>query len=132
MCVMPTKKTFKKPDLKPRKAPYLQKHASFCCRVFASSSQARRRNALISNASDSQVLALCECIKNVLNCVCPVSAKQKAHLGKYQKALIRLCEKKSSLPVVQRKKLLQQKGAGVFLPLIGSAIASYLMNKITG
>ena len=112
--------------------PYLSKHAGFCCRVFDKKLlSTRKRNQLIGGATDKQIFALCECIRNVVNCRCPLSNKHKHSLQKYKKTLLKLSSRRAALPVGERRKLLQQKGSGIFLPLIGSAVASYLINKLS-
>ena len=115
------------------KPSYLSKHAGFCCRVFDKKQlSTRKRNQLIAKASDKQIFAICECIRNVVTCKCPLPSKHKQTLQKYKSTLLKLSGRKASLPVDQRRTLLQQKGSGIFLPLIGSAVASYLINKISG
>ena len=100
------------------KDPYLKKHSKFVCLACSPTLKSSSRRQLIQSAKESQLLAVCECIKNVVCMTCPVDAKVK-------KTLLRLSQPK--VPSDERRKLLTQKGAGVFLPLVASAVLTYLL-----
>ena len=95
-------------------------------RVVCKGSPALRR-AIIKEADDDTIKCFCECGYNILNGNVPVNPKQKKELKKHKYQLRRLAD--INKPLVEKRKLLVQKGAGLpvalLLPII--AIASALL-----
>jgi len=112
------------------KPPYLKRHTDFVCRFCSSSSKPSSRRNQLEKAKKSQVYAVCECIRNVITCKCPVDDSTRAKLQRFKKPLLKLSLPKRSLTIEQRKQLLNQKGSGIFLPLILSSVASYLIDRV--
>lgn len=107
--------------------PYLRKHHNFVCRVCSPHVKASVRKTLIGNATNREIYAICECIKNVVNRCCPITDDVRAKLSRFRKPLSALSLQKRKLGVSVRKKILIQRGSGIFLPLIASAVISYLL-----
>ena len=114
---------------KKKKRSYLKRHIDFVCRVCDPIIKRSVRHKLVDSASRSQVYAICECIKNVVTCVCPISPQVKQSLQKFRRPLTALSKPKKDLSVEERKKVLNQRGSGFFLPAILSAIASHFLTK---
>lgn len=114
-------------SLRSLREPYLAKHHKFVCRVCLPSLKPSARKHLISKASNHEIYALCECIRNVVCRSCPISKETLRQLARFQRPLTSLSQDKRKLKVAQRKKILVQRGSGIFLPLIASAVMSYLL-----
>lgn len=113
------------------KSSYLKRHTEFVCRFCSSFTKSSSRKRQLDLAKKSQVYAICECIKNVVTLKCPVDESTRTKLQKFKKPLLRLSQPKRSLTIDQRKQLLNQKGSGIFLPLILSSVASYLIDRVS-
>lgn len=110
--------------------PYFHKHHRFVCRICSPVLSRRARINLIDSASNQQIYAISECIRNTVNRVLPISPKVKAKLIPHKRPLLKLASSKKQLDVASRKKILTQLGSGIFLPLIASAVVSYLLDKV--
>lgn len=108
---------------------YFKKHTDFVCRFCNPKTKKAARSKLLQSAKPSQVYAICECIRNVVNCQCPVDDATIKKLTKFEKPLTELSKPKRALSVEKRKRVLSQRGAGIFLPLILSSVASYLIDR---
>lgn len=86
-----------------------------------------RRKSLLLGASKDQIDCLSEAALNVVNRNIPVHPSTKHILCNHQKAICKIVNKK--LSVVQRKKLLVQKG-GAILPLILSTVLPLITNAL--
>lgn len=112
------------------KRPYLYKHAEFVCKACSPKLKARLRRNLVNNAKPSQIYAICECVKNVVTRECPVSPRIIEKLYRFSRPLMKLSLPKRNVTIDERRKILNQKGAGIFLPLILSSVASYLVDRM--
>lgn len=109
--------------------PFFKKHYRFVCKVCSPELKNNQRKQLIEKASDSEIFSLCECISNIVSKNCPITKEAKKKILKFKRPLLNLCKPKSKLEVGKRKKILSQSGSGVFLPIVASAVLSYLLNK---
>lgn len=115
----------------PANKSYFNQHTEFVCRYCSPKTKPQARRKLLANAKRGEIYALCECIQNVVDLKCPISKATVEKLQKYKQPLLKLSQPKRSLPVEERRKLLNQRGSGVFLPLILSSVASYLIDRAT-
>jgi len=86
------------------------------------------RNTLIESATPEQIRCLCECTLNVLNCCVPVNDLKKKKLHTHKNLVRKIALQ--DLPVEDKQKILLQKGGGIILPLIVSAVLSLLSNRL--
>ena len=81
------------------------------------------RTALLKVASDDGVIAICECIHNVLIGTIPLNDKYKGKLVRHKNILRKLTQKDK---IENKKKIIIQHGES-FLPIIiGSLLSSAL------
>lgn len=79
----------------------------------------KNRQLLLKNASDDEILSLCECSENVYKGNVPIRPRLVEQLRPYAKDIRRLIHRKGKIP--HKRKLLIQKGG--FLPaVLGAAI----------
>lgn len=109
---------------------YFSRHVDFVCRFCSPTLKPKARKKLLASAKKSEIYAICECIDNVVSQTCPVPEHTVSQLGKYQLPLLKLVQPKRKVTIDERKKILSQRGSGIFLPLILSTVASYLIDKI--
>ena len=90
----------------------------------------KTRNALIRSLKSDEVRTICQCAANTLRGNVPLTKLQKTRLSRHKDTLRLLAKKKVSLK--RKKKLLLQKGKGIFpflLAPILSAVASTLFPR---
>ena len=81
----------------------------------------RQRNALIDLADTNHILAVSECILNLLKGKIPISNQTKNRLARHKKSLRTLMTKSTS--VKRKKHILKQKG-GLLPLLLGGALSA--------
>lgn len=91
-----------------------------------------RRNKLIDVADGSEIRAVSECIKNILEGNVPVSNRHLKQMKQY-KTLLRSLAKRC-YPIKSKKKILKQKGGFVaaLLPLAMSALGGLIPKLVSG
>jgi len=104
----------------------VNKHHPFLRKYLYSNKNHRKQ--LIKSATPEQIRCLCECTLNVLNCCVPISDLKKQKLGRHRKLVRKVAIDK--LPIQDKHKLFSQKGGGIILPLIVSAVLSLLGNRL--
>jgi len=93
-------------------------------------SNKHHRKQIIKSATPEQIRCLCECTLNVLNCCAPVNRLKKQKLSSHKKLVRKVALEK--LPIQSKQNLFLQKGGGIILPLIVSAVLSLLQKKLVG
>lgn len=86
----------------------------------------KQRTAVLKAADKELILSVCECALNLLKGNISVSAQQKQKLGRFKNILRRLVKKGEGFK--SKKKYLVQKGGGVFLPILLSAVLQAILN----
>ena len=107
-------------------------HADFLS-LLAKAKQKNKRDQLLDFASNDQVLAVIECIYNVLRGAVPLASKEIGNLRKHRKPMRYLCDKKTS--VREKRRVLKQKGGflGFLLgPIISSVLSSVVKPLVGG
>lgn len=87
----------------------------------------KQRQAVLKAADKDLILSVCECALNLLKGNINVSASEKRKLGRFKNILRRLVKKGEGLK--SKKKYLIQKGGGVFLPILLSAVLQAILNN---
>ena len=97
-------------------------------RLLASSNR-KRRKQLIQIASTGEIVAVCECIDNLLLGNIPLSLKNKEYFKKHKKHLRYLIQQK--VPSSKKREVLQQRGGflSFLLPLALSILTKILGAK---
>jgi hypothetical protein len=104
----------------------LQRHAPFL-KVLYKSSPNIRRHLLSTHCNRDFIHCVCECAKNLLKGVVPLTASQLVDLRRKKAALRLLALKKTSLK--KRKQIIQQGGfLGVLLGPIVKVLSSIFSN----
>lgn len=85
----------------------------------------KHRKALIKAADKDLILSVCECAYNLLKGNVSVHPQQKKKLSFFKNILRRLVKKGESFK--SKKKYLVQKGGGVFLPILLSAVLQAIL-----
>ena len=104
----------------------IHQHTAFLKKLSKSSPKAIK--TLLKTATNEQLCAICECCLNVINRNCPINNLQLKQLKPYKKTLLNLVYKKGSAK--SKRKILQQRGSGIFLPLLLPLALSYLAGKL--
>lgn len=86
---------------------------------------AKQRAGIINPASGALIRAICECVKNSLAGKIPHTEREKIILKKHKSIIKELVNKKISQN--RKKRILSQKGAGAFLPMILGPVVSGLV-----
>lgn len=86
----------------------------------------KNRKALLKTADNELILSVCECAYNLLKGNVSVSSQQKRKLACFKNILRKLVKKGESLK--SKKKYLVQKGGGVFLPILLSAVLQAVLS----
>lgn len=79
-----------------------------------------QRRVILQTASNELILTLCEIAFNVLNGTIPLTTKQYRSLKKKKSEITFFADKK--VAVSRKKKVINQKGGGILLPLLSVAL----------
>src|SRR3569832_1058057 len=77
---------------------------------------------LLTNSSKDLVCCICEICNNILSGNIPLKSPYKKRLSRFKHVLRFLAKRKVNLD--KKKKVLVQKGGGIFLPLLLSPLLS--------
>lgn len=129
---METRRQTRSQPKKKRKAklPLAIKHKEYLT-LLSKSKNVSRRQKLVDAANNSEINAVIECIKNLLNGNVPLQKSQLNQLRKYKSTLRSLAYKCRA--VKDRRRVLRQKGgflAGI-LPIALSALGSLFSGLFT-
>lgn len=116
-------KRYKKEKNRPASLPLAIKHKDYLT-LLSKTKQANRRHKLVDAANKSEINAVTECIKNILNGNVPLGKSQLKQLRKYKTTLRSLANK--CLATKEKKRVLKQRGGFIatLLPIALSALGS--------
>lgn len=128
---MKTKGATKPVGRKTSKGPLAFKHKEYLS-LLSKAKNRERRNKLIDIADGSEVRAVSECIKNILEGNVPLKSHHLKQMKRY-KVLLRSLAKKC-YPQKKKKILLKQKGGFIasLIPLAVSALGGILPQIFKG
>ena len=81
-----------------------------------------QRDAILKTLARDQILAICECVHNILEGTVPIDNKTIKNLRRKREQLAKIRNKK--VPLRQRKQLIIQTGGflpGLLIPIISTA-----------
>lgn len=87
----------------------------------------KERKALLKVCGNSRIRTVCECAYNVLRGNVPLAKKSKGQLSKHKAALRRLVKRGEGW--AKKRKYLIQKGGGVIIPLLLSAVLQAALSR---
>ena len=79
-------------------------------------SKKKLRKAIIVNADNKFILAICECILNFLKGKVKIDVHRMKKVKKYQNQLRELV--KQNVPIKRKRDILEQKGSGIWMSLL--------------
>lgn len=106
-----------------KKKTRLIKHKAFLDFIYSTDEDQRKQ--IIELAKDDQILAICECIYNVVQKNVKLTPKDIKKLRKSGDILYCLCD--PDIPVKEKRALLVQKGGLAFLPALLAPILGGLL-----
>ena len=106
---------------RPEKLPLAIKHKEYLTLLSKSKNTSRRKN-LIEAGNNSEIRAITECLRNLIEGNVPINKGQLSLLKRYKSVLRSLASK--CQPIKSKKKILKQKGGflAALLPIALSAL----------
>ena len=116
----------------PSSLPLAIKHKDYLTLLSKAAKNPTKRNKLIDVADTSEIRAVSECIKNILEGNVPLSKKHLNQMKRH-KLLLRSLAKRC-YPVKKKKTILKQKGGfiGALIPMAISALSGMLPSLLKG
>jgi hypothetical protein len=92
------------------------------------SSNAKQRKQLCKIANKDQILSVCECAFNILKKNIPITKAQEDQLRRHKRFVYKLVDK--SVPLIQKKKVLEQSGG--FVQFLLAPVLGAILGEVAG